>query len=144
MSYIDILPLNKVCDAQSFAEFARQNLGVPFLRKDIAVMNLKAQEFFELNPNANWKTLARTAQWCKSKKFRPRHLSAIIGCARHAWADGYLPELDITGDEKLEADIVDALQVETDPYWRQVLIASQGPARLAVYRDWLDQRKVSA
>lgn len=144
MSYVDLISLERVQDKESFAEFARQHLGIPIFRKDVNILGVKAKEFFEDNPRADWRTLGRTVQWCKTKKFRPNNLYAVISCARHAWADGMLPELDCDEDEQLEADITAALQVETDPYWRRALIASQGSFRKEAYLAWLAQRKVSA
>lgn len=144
MSYVDQLTLNDIHDKDTLAEYARQMLGIPIFRKDIGILGKNARSFFADNPNATWQTLGRTVQWCATKKFRPNHLFGLISCVRHAYADGMLPELERTDDEQLETDITAALQVETDPYWRRVLNASQGGHRKSAYLAWLDQRKVSA
>ena len=139
MTWVGEIKPEDVVDAQSFAAYAQQKLGVPYpTGKDIAILRRQVKQLFEQQPTATWMTLVRTVQWAVEKKKRYARVYTLVGAFRYAYADGYLPELDPKEavDEDVERGIAEALQIERDATWRRRLIGAQGEMRATVLNAW--------
>lgn len=139
MSYVDRLDRRDVVDAKTFATYAHQRLGCPASTiKDITILRKQVKEFFAKNEQATWATMCNVVDWAKARKKRPHSVYVLVAWAKFAFADGYLPDLIPTNrDPELETLIEAALEVETDPHWRERLFTSYGPGRRVVYEEWL-------
>lgn len=130
-----------VCDAESFCEYAQQMLGVPWpTYYDKKVLKAKTDEIFKRHPQMTWASICHVADWMRTRHKRPARVWMIPESFREAWAAGKLPELDPRDHEDgdLERLIQAALQVESDPYWRDRLIGSRGvEARRRTFEAWL-------
>lgn len=132
---------NAADPAKAFADYCQQTMGVPWPTiGDLKILRKKANEFFEHYPQADWTTLCRVAQWCRSRKRRCSRVWLVVDEFRNAWAKGGLPELDPrdNADERVEEGIERALEAEERPEWRRRLIAARGvDARREAYQEWL-------
>lgn len=138
--FLSSTPSSEVRDAWSFARFAQETIGTPIpYGKDIAVLQRKLNDFFSATPKASWGTLVHTVEYCRAKRKRPALAWGILAQVRWAWAEGILPELDPTAeaDTNLEWHIARALETETDPRWRRMLIGACGlENRRATLNAW--------
>jgi hypothetical protein len=122
-----------------FARYSQQIVGTPMPEiKAWPALGRRVKAFFIEYPTADWYTLCRTAQWCRTHKVRPRTTVGLVGCFRSAWADGYLPELDPQHvDMEVERRIERALEAEEDETWRSRLLLARGvEARRKVIEEW--------
>ncbi len=144
-NYFGTLTREEVDSPEKFAEYCQQRLGTPYpTGKDIAALKRYMKAFFKQNPQANYGTLIRTVDWCKNNRKRVPNASGIIGKVRFAWRDGYLPELDPVEqtDDSLEVLIAQAVESETDPWWKDRLTGGRThKARQEIYESWLTDRK---
>jgi hypothetical protein len=142
--FFGYMSASEVVDGKTFANFVHQQLGTPFPSKvHLNTLNKRVRQFFTEYPDANWMTMVRLVEYCKSRKKRPAHAYAVFSQLRFAFAAGYLPELEPKEhtDEELEQSIQAALEVERDTKWRERLIASTGVnARRRVYVAWTEAR----
>jgi hypothetical protein len=123
----------------AFIEYVQQVLGVPWSTiKDETVLRKRIAEFFEHYPKADFHTLCRVVQWCKSQRLRFTRAYFVIDKFRDAWAAGALPELDVpNADDALEVEIARALTMEADETWRARLIGTAGvDLRRSVFDEW--------
>lgn len=138
------LSRDDVNSPEDYATYCQQVLGTPYPSgKQLATLRRNLKEFFKNNPQATYGTLLRTIDWCRNRKRRPAHCYAVIPLVRYAWSDGYLPELDPKEEmnDDLEAMIRSALEVETDPWWRDRLTGGKTTkARQELYDSWLEAR----
>lgn len=136
-----------VNDWKTFATYCQQRTGTPYpTTKEIPILRKTIKEFFELYPKADYFTLCRVVDWCRSHKKRYRTTAAVLAVGwKYAWSAGYLPELDPSyehEDEDLEELISDALAVEDHEGWiRRLSIAQGNEARRKVYDVWCKERK---
>lgn len=138
---------SEVIDVRTFANYVQQRLGTPFPSiVNLNKMKTQANNFFSQYPDADWPTLVRVVEFCKARKRRPAHCYGVMGQIRHAYAAGYLPELEPRerADTDLESEIAKALIVEQDAKWRERLMASTGvEVRRKVYVAWCTERQVT-
>lgn len=124
---------------EAFAEYVQQQLGVPWPTiKDKTILRRKIKEFFAATPQADWGTLCRTVQYCKSRKIRFQRIWMPLESVREAYSRGYLPELGSTEqDASLEEQIKQALEQEERPDWRARLLGARtSKARELALREW--------
>lgn len=125
---------------RAFAEYVQQTLGVPWpTQRDMVILRKKVNDFFELYPQADYRTLCRVVVFMRSRKRRVSRMWMVVEEFRKAWAAGQLPELDpgYVRDDGIKTLIEEALTVETDPVWRRRLLLAQGPAsQREVYVSW--------
>lgn len=142
--FFGYMDANEVTDARSFANYVQQRLGTPFPSyANLGRLNKQAKRFFSEYPDTSWATLVRVVEFCKARKRRPAHCYSVMSQIRHAYAAGYLPEMEPRErtDAELEVQITEALKVERDEKWRDRLIASSGvEVRRKVYVAWCDTR----
>ena len=137
MGFCDRTYPENVIDNDTFMQYVCETVGSPWAFKDLLVMRKKTKGFFSEYPQCDWATLVRVAQWARAKRRRPAHAFQVVDYARYAWSDGAVPEMDPSNDDlALEAEIHQALEVETDSCWRERLIMSEGDGRRAVYQQW--------
>lgn len=131
-----------VNDLDSAEQFIKQQVGVGYVTgNDRAIFRKKVNELFEQYPQASWQTLARTAEWAKSRRRRYSRLFQVVEAVRYAYEDGYLPELDPNTTVDVDGQIQDALRFEEDPQWRRRLLVAQGlQAKTAVLDMWQQLR----
>lgn len=135
--------ISEVVDARTLADFAQQQLGTPFPTTTELVQTQKIlKQWFAKNPQANWRTLANTIVWAKARRKRVADIRTLHKLVRYAWRDGYCSELDPHHvDEDIERDIERALETETDPSWRSVLMGARGnETRKEVLATWKERR----
>jgi crossover junction endodeoxyribonuclease RusA len=127
-----------------FGRYCQQTVGTPMpMEKEWAALARRVKAFFIEYPTADWYTLCRVAQWCKSHKVRPRTAVGLVGCFRSAWADGQLPELDPQHvDLEVERRIERALEVEENEQWRNRLFLARGVEARRKLADQWEQRSV--
>jgi len=148
MGFTSYTKVEDVVDGKSFARYCQQRMGIPYpTGKQIAILNRSLKAFFKEYPHCDYRTLVRVADWCHARKKRYATPEGVVSSYRYAWAAGAIPEL--TGalepiDEALEASIVKALEVESDPAWRERLIGSTGSGRKLVYEAWSKTQGVAA
>lgn len=127
--------------ALAFAEYSQQLLGIPWpTAKDQVILRARVKQLFEHYPRADYFTLCRLAQWCKTRKKRLPRIWMLVDCFRAAWAAGALPELDPQADEAIDDRVARALEAETGDSWRQRLLCTTGTARQAAIEEWEQQR----
>jgi hypothetical protein len=149
MSWCDPVHSSDVHDFQSLANYACYTTGIPYpANRDIAKAQKQCKLILDEYPQLTWQSLCKVADWSRAKKRRFARMHTLFSQFRDAYAAGYLPELDPNtyeaGDE-VETGIVEALQVETDDYWRSVLLRSSGPdARQRVFYAWREARLTDA
>lgn len=138
---------SEVTDVKTFASFANQTIGTSFPRnqREWGQAGKHCSTFFAENPHADWMTLVNTVAWAKAKRRRLATVTALVNSVRWAFADGALPELDPTKrrvvDEYTEEAIWKALDTETDPCWRNMLICANGiENRRLVLHAWRDRQ----
>lgn len=137
--YLGYVERDDVCDAETFAAYCQQTIGVPYpTHRDLVVLRKRAKEFFAENPRANWQTMVRVADWCNNNRRRFPQTYGVFSQVRFAWAAKYVPELDPVQrvDVALEERITAALAQETDAQWRRRLMIATGPMREQVYMAW--------
>lgn len=134
-----------VKDDITFAAYAQQTCGIPMpTGKGWVLLRTKVKEFFNQHPDADYMTLVRLTDWCRTRKRRLAHTHSILAMVRYAWRDGVLPEFDPRdrADAAVEQGIAAALDIEDDPEWRRVLIGSRGlVARRGVLEQWRRKRQ---
>lgn len=138
MGWADRITLEEVVDHKTFCHYSSQVAGIPYpTRSHLNKAKTLLEELFEQYPALTWRGLCQLPLWAKARKKRYPHVLVLINSARYAYADGYLPEMDIDYvDRDMERKIEKALEVETDPDWRRRLLSSRGKARHEVYARW--------
>ena len=146
MSWVDMIQAEDVKTPKEFVEFVRCEMGAVTTPSERTKFFSQWKQFKELNPHVEIGTMVRTVQWAKAKKHRLNSLCSIFPMVGWAHQEGALPELNPKNEKEstLEADILKALERETDPQWRRRLIMSEGPARYDALNDWRLKEKVSA
>lgn len=127
----------------AFADYVQQRLGVPWpTQKDQTILRAKINELFAHYPRADWFSLCRLVQWCKTRNKRDTRVWMVLNHFRAAWTAGALPEMDAHHtDSDLDQHITGALDHETDPHWRRRLLVAIGTtARQAAFNDWKTER----
>lgn len=144
MGWADRISVDEVRDIKTFSDYARQVCGVPYPTKSSMGAATKfVNELFEQYPALTWEALCQIPLWAKMKKRRFPHSLALLQSYRYAYSDGYLPELDISAEEKvLQIKLAEALRDEKDPEWRRMLLEARGSARKTVFEEW-EKRKVA-
>lgn len=147
VSYLQYVEGSEVVDAETFATYCQQKMGIPYPSgRTMAILKKQSKVFFSKNPTASWQTFVRTVDWCLNHKRRYAEAYGVLSAARFAWRDGYLPELDPTPvvDEQLEHRIENVLKNENDEDWRYRLLTAVGvEARRRVYNAWRMERGVA-
>lgn len=138
-----IMRAEAVHDFETCEQFVMQQVGIGHVTtNDRAIFKRKIRELFENYPDADWRTLVRTAEWAKARRRRFARLFQLVEAVRYAYEDGYLPELDPSGTGDIDAQIREVLQEEDDPAWRRRLLVAQGmQAKLAVLEMWQQVRR---
>ena len=140
MGFIDHIDCTAVQDPRTFAEYAEQELGIPWTRQsDMVVLKKKVKEFFAHYPHLDYGTLVHTVAFCKAKKRRFGAVWRVVDQVRWAYEAGFAPEMDTRLqriDLDMERKITEALQVERDPMWRHRLLGSTGDGRREVLVAW--------
>lgn len=124
---------------EAFSLYCQQQLGVPWPTvKDKTIMKKKINDLFATTPQADWFTLCRTVQYCKSRRRRFERVWMVVEMVREAYGKGLLPELAVTEDEAaFEAEVEKALEVEDRPDWRARLLgARSSTARRSTLEEW--------
>lgn len=138
--YLKIWTPEDVHDADTFAEYCQQRIGVPWpTSKDKVVLRKKVNELFDRFPDLTWASMCRIADYVRSRHARPPRVWMVVESFRDAWSKGFLPELDPRDrvDPDLERRINDALLIEQSEYWRTRLVAAKGiEARKSAYEAW--------
>lgn len=122
-----------------FARYCQQCVGTPVPDPSkYPALARRIKAFFIEYPQADWHTLCRVANWCRTHKVRPRTTVGLVSCFRSAWADGAIPELDPQSiDLDVERRIERALEVEEDEEWRSRLLLARGvEARHDLIEKW--------
>jgi Holliday junction resolvase RusA-like endonuclease len=130
-----------------FARYCQQTVGTPMPPSDKwPALAKRVKAFFIEYPQANWYTLCRVTQWCRSHNVRPRTTVGLVGCFNSAWKDGAIPELDPhSWDMEVERRIERALELESDDDWRSRLFLAKGPeSRRRAIQEWEDHSALSA
>lgn len=125
----------------AYANYMQQKLGVPYPTvKDMIVLRKKIKALFEQYPNADWKTLCKIVDYCKSVRYRPNRAWAVLDKHREAWAAGFVPEMDFNykpPEPAIDDRITDALAAEKRPGWRRRLLMAQTPEqKKGVLEQW--------
>lgn len=142
--YTKIYTAQDVKDAESFATYAQQQIGVPYptLKMMIATKGTIKRMFAE-NPGLNWSSLPRIVEWAKARKKRYATLTSLLAGFRWAFQDGYLPELSESFEERTNVDelVYAALRVEKDPDWRRALMLTDSlQEKVSIYNKWVEVR----
>jgi hypothetical protein len=136
----DILAAPEKEKPKAFAQYCQQTVGIAWPTvKDMTILRKRCADFLENVPGADWGTLCRVAQYCRARKRRVPRVYMVIDEFRHAWRDGYLPELDPSNrqDEAVEAEIIRILGFEKRDGWRRRLLGAQGlDARRLAVEEW--------
>lgn len=153
MRWDEISP-ETVAKAKTFAEsmrlyarYCQQTVGTPMPMNQMwGPLGRRIKAFMIEYPQADWYTLCRVAQWCRTHKVRPRTTVGLVGCFRSAWADGHLPELDPQHvNLEVERRIERALEEEEDETWRSRLLLARGvEARRKLIEEWESKRSAPA
>lgn len=145
MAFADLLKREDVVTAEKLAEYCQQQTGIPYPTKAaMGKFKKSCNEFFLQYPNTDYRTLCGVVDWAKNNRKRYSDVSRLIMYGmRFAFADGYLTELDPSNrEDHIDNLIIEALQLETDPDWREnIMAARSGRARMDVYNQWLKLRK---
>ena len=142
MGWCDVILMKDVKDAKTFATFATQTTGMPYpSHQMLGKTNKLAKEIFEAYPCVTWETLCKVVLWSKDKKRRFASVYNCLNSYRYAYADGWLPEMDIDVATKImDERIAGALRVEKDPEWLRRLVEARGPYREKIYKSWESHR----
>jgi crossover junction endodeoxyribonuclease RusA len=130
---------NFVEQLRLFARYCQQTVGTPMPQAEKwPALAKRVKAFFIEYPQADWYTLCRVAQWCRTHNVRPRTTVGLVSCFNSAWQDGAIPELDPHNwDIEVEHRIERALQIEKDEDWRSRLFLAKGPeARRRAIEEW--------
>jgi Holliday junction resolvase RusA-like endonuclease len=130
-----------------FARYCQQTVGTPVPQTEKwPALAKRVKVFFIEYPQADWYTLCRVAQWCRTHNVRPRTTVGLVSCFNSAWKDGAIPELDPhSWDIEVEHRIERALQMEKDEDWRSRLFLAKGPeARRRAIEEWEEFSALSA
>ncbi len=141
MSYVTNLKPHEVDTPEKLARFCQEQTGIPYpTGVQMGLLKKKIKEFLEDNPKATYSSLTNLVLWSKDKGRRYAHVANLVsGGVRYAYMDGYLPELDPNKtDKSLDELITDAINVETDPQKKMMLINSWS---LEAYEQWSKNRQ---
>lgn len=145
MSALDYLTPEQVTTSDLLCTYIEQQTGTPWSSgKDIALFRKKCKEFFEHYPYLDYQSLVHVADWCRRTKRRYSHTWKVVDAFRYAYADGALPEVDHRRhvDPNMEAEIEEAITLETDDTWKRQLICTQNvQTRKEVLDNWRTHRK---
>lgn len=127
--------------SKALANYMQQKLGVPYPTvQDMVILRAKVKKLFAEYPHADWKTICKIVDYCKSVRYRPNRAWAVLDKHREAWAAGFVPELDFNFQPPtpdLDERMADALAAEKRPGWRRRLLMAQGPEqKKAVLEAW--------
>jgi hypothetical protein len=140
MGWADQITRDQVKNLDTLADYCRQVAGVPYPTKQMKGKALKeAKRLMEEYPTLTWPGLANLAHWAKDNKCRFSSFVPLLASFRYAYRDGYMPELEVTEDGRIEELLEAALAVETDQEWRRRLITARGNGRKIVYAAWHKQ-----
>lgn len=140
---IDEVRASDVKDAKTFARFCQQQFGTPYATLgDLKALGKQAKVLFENHPNTDWQTLVQVAYWCHQHKRRVARVPYYVNQFRWAYADGAINLDGNTNDKLLDAEIIKALEQETNEAWRARLQRADGTrAKLEVLDQWKTLRK---
>lgn len=123
-----IIEPTEVDDVVSLARFMHQRLGsAPLRAKDIPVVKKQLKEFFDSYPNAGWRALVGTVDWCRAKNKRPARTQNLFQLVPFAWSDKAIelrPPVLKLSDSLLDR-LAAAIEQEDDPAWRRMLVGAQ-------------------
>lgn len=141
------ITLADVQDEDTFQAYCHQRLGVTPARtvKDLKALRTNLKQFFADNPRATWTTAGRLVDWCVAKREHPYGPGSVLKYLRSAMKAGYLPELDPLRQAEpvswtLQSGLDYALQVETDPWWREMLENATGTGKKQILASWRESR----
>lgn len=139
LSYLYARDVN---DVDSFCDYIQQMLGTPHITiKDKMILRKMVKETFDQHPTMTWGYLCRIVDWAKDKKRRPARGYTVMSYLNFAWRDHYIPDLPSEWEVSFKKRLDKALQIETDPDWRQRLSMSLGQYQIDALDEWEDQRK---
>lgn len=144
MCDIDYLSTSQVNDPKTLARYIQQQTGTPWATlQDMVLLQKKCKVFFSHYPHLSYETLCHVADWAHRRKRRFSNVWKVVDAFRYAYQDGSLPEVDArVPDHKLEEQISEALNVETDSDWRMQLIATRSEkTRREVFSNWQTNRQ---
>lgn len=133
-------------DVLIFAAYCQQTIGVgwPNLEQE-RILRKRIKDIFAQYPRADWGTLVKLAQYCRDKRFRPEQTWKIFMKFNEALKAGVLPELLPDAPHPvLEEQIRRALDEETDPQWRRLLVMATGEnQQRKVLTEWMNRPRTS-
>ena len=133
LNYRDVKTYN------DFTAFMQQAVGCPIpTKKDIAITRKKLNELQENYPDVQLGLLAQgLVEWAKTRHKRFESVWRIVACWKYAFKDGFLPDMNTVKMGELDELIEGALEIESDPRWRERLQYSIGEtARSEVVEAW--------
>lgn len=132
---------SEVTDIDSLMEYVRQSFGCAVTTRDIVGFRANAKTFFENNPNLTLDDMVQVVDWCRAKKKRPRTLSGIFHFTKDAFASKVLANRGRSEADRLNDEFYEALEAESDPEWREWLMAAPTMAARRQKLDvWKKQR----
>lgn len=129
-----------VDDSKVFAEYVRQELGVPRpLSREWGRLNKELKGFWAKHPHATWGTLTRGVAALKNRRCRPPESTAWVVYVLDVMVES--GRLGVDSTPEIDPEVLAAVQAETDRSWQLKLLGATGKSRDIILEDWRNERE---
>jgi hypothetical protein len=137
----DLLQKNDVSNTLELLTYAQQRIGtpIPIGVKKRGAQIARIKDEMEVQ-RWNLEHLVAAVDYMKSRGIKARSFDYVLYHVEPAIRDGFMPRVNTSTFDSLEAAVADAVFIETDDAWTRKLCLARGVALQMVYGQWREER----